>query len=428
MQIYVIRRGDTLYAIAKAFNSTVSDIVLANEIPEPDRLVIGQAIVIPIEGSYYFVQPGDSLWTIGRRYGINYLALASANGIDPASILRVGQRIFIPEQPKTTIESNAYLDPVGNTVFDALLESARTAAPLLTYLAPFSYEAKRDGTLTPPPLNGIDSIIDQSGATLMLVVTNIENEQFSGELGRDILLSSAVQDLLIRNIIIAAKSNPRYSDVHFDFEYLPGELKDVYTAFLRKAKERLAAEGLLISAALAPKTRADQPGQWYEAHDYQAIGAIVDFVVIMTYEWGYTGGPPQAVSPIGPVRQVLEFALSVMPASKILMGQNLYGYDWTLPYVRGESFATAVSPQRAIAIARDNNAMIMYDYRAQAPYFDYYLNSKRHKVWFEDARSIQAKFNLIKSLGLRGISYWKLGLPFPQNWLLLDSNFDIRKK
>jgi spore germination protein len=52
----------------------------------------------------------------------------------------------------------------------------------------------------------------------------------------------------------------------------------------------------------------------------------------------------------------------------------------------------------------------------------------RHIVWFEDARSIQAKFNLIKKLGLRGISYWKLGLPFPQNWLLAEDNFDIVKK
>lgn len=54
----------------------------------------------------------------------------------------------------------------------------------------------------------------------------------------------------------------------------------------------------------------------------------------MTYEWGYSGGPAMAVSPIGPVRRVLEYAVSEMPSSKILMGQNLYGYDWTLPFVK----------------------------------------------------------------------------------------------
>jgi spore germination protein len=155
----------------------------------------------------------------------------------------------------------------------------------------------------------------------------------------------------------------------------------------------------------------------------------VDFVVIMTYEWGYSGGPPMAVSPIGPVREVLEYALTEMPSSKIMMGQNLYGYDWTLPFVEGGDYAKAVSPQRAIEIASQNNVPIQYDTKAQAPHFDYTdTDGKQHKVWFEDARSIQAKFDLIKELNIRGISYWKLGLPFPQNWLLITGNFQVVKR
>lgn len=135
------------------------------------------------------------------------------------------------------------------------------------------------------------------------------------------------------------------------------------------------------------------------------------------------------VSPIGPVRQVLTYAASEMPAGKIMMGQNLYGYDWTLPYVAGGQYAKALSPQAAIDLARNRNAAIQYDYRAQAPHFNYTDDEGRqHKVWFEDARSIQAKFDLIKELRLRGISYWKLGLPFPQNWLLLTDNFKVVKK
>ena len=72
---------------------------------------------------------------------------------------------------------------------------------------------------------------------------------------------------------------------------------------------------------------------------------------------------------------------------------------------------------------------ISYDNDAQAPYFKYRDNEgKEHEVWFEDARSIQAKFNLIKELNLRGMSYWKLGLSFPQNWLLIENNFTVTKK
>ena len=90
----------------------------------------------------------------------------------------------------------------------------------------------------------------------------------------------------------------------------------------------------------------------------------------MTYEWGYSGGPAMAVSPIESVREVLEYAITEMPSNKILMGQNLYGYDWTLPFVQG-TIAKAVSPQQAIQLAVTNNAVIEYDEKAQAPHFSY---------------------------------------------------------
>jgi len=429
MQIYVVKPGDTLYQIARTYNSTVSEIVSANEIPEPDRLVVGQALVIPIVGSYYFVQPGDSLWSIGQKFNINYLTLAQINNINPQQPLRIGLRLYIPERPETRIESNAYLEPVGSTISQYLLNDARQAADNLTYLAPFSYQARRDGTIRPIPLNGLPEIIRETGATLMMVITNIENGRFSDDLGRDILQSVAVQNLLLDNIVDELNRVGLFTDVHFDFEFLPPDQRTAYTQFLRRAVDRLKPLGLMVSAALAPKTSAAQQGQWYQAHDYGAIGSIVDFVVIMTYEWGYSGGPPMPVSPIGPVEQVLQYALTEMPASKILMGQNLYGYDWTLPYVPGERYARAVSPQQAISIARDNSVSIQYDNKAEAPFFNYTdSEGQRHIVWFEDARSIQAKFNLMKRLNLRGISYWKLGLSFPQNWLLLDDNFIITKK
>ena len=158
-------------------------------------------------------------------------------------------------------------------------------------------------------------------------------------------------------------------------------------------------------------------------------GEIADFVSLMTYEWGYTYSEPQAVSPIGPVRAVVEYAVTQIPREKIFLGQNLYGYDWSSPFPpQGGSAARALSPQQAIAIAVREEVDIQYDYVAQAPHFNYTdSNDVYHEVWFEDARSIQAKFNLIKEFNLRGIMYWKLGLAFPQNWLLLTDNFSIRK-
>ncbi len=424
----MVQPGQSLFGIAQAYSTTTERIIEANQIENPQRLVIGQALVIPITGSFYWVQQGDTLSAIAQRFGLSANTLAQINGINTNSPLAVGTRLYIPPMQKRNAEVNIYIEPTGNSVSQELLDEARNVGRYLTYLAPFSYEARRDGSLDPLPVEGIPEVAEQAGVSLMMVVSNLENGQFSGELGRAILQSTAVQDVLLENIVEEARRIGSVSDIHFDFEFLPGDQRQAYNNFLRRAVNYLHGEDFLVSTALAPKTSAEQAGQWYEAHDYRAHGEIVDFSVLMTYEWGYSGGPPMPVSPIPQVEEVIQYALTEMPANKIMMGQNLYGYDWTLPFVQGGQYARAVSPQRAIEIAQTNNAVIEYDYTAQAPHFNYVDNEgKAHKVWFEDARSIQAKFNLMKRLNLRGISYWKLGFPFPQNWLLIGENFNVVK-
>ncbi|MGF7015724.1 LysM peptidoglycan-binding domain-containing protein [Ornithinibacillus bavariensis] len=427
MQIHVVVQGDSLFSIANRYGTTIDALTNANELDAPSQLVVGQALVIPIVGQFYFVRPGDTLFSIAQRFGISYQELARINNISVNATLQTGFRLYIPQQPKRDILVNAYVEPTGGTVSQTLENATRDTAPYLSYLAPFSYQVNRDGSLTAPPLNNFKEIANANNANLMLVVTTLEEGAFSTELGHIILTVQAVQNKLLDNIINTAQQ-VGFTDVHFDFEFLPPEDRDAYNTFLRKAKDRLSQEGLLLSTALAPKISATQQGVLYEAHDYRTHGEIVDLVVLMTYEWGYSGGPPMAVSPIDQVRRVVEYALTEIPANKILLGQNLYGYDWTLPFVQGGPFAKAVSPQQAIALAREHNAAIQYDTTAQAPFFRYWdAQGKEHEVWFEDARSIQAKFDLIKEKNLRGISYWKLGLSFPQNWLLLRDNFNIVK-
>lgn len=421
MQIHVVQPGENLFTISALYSITPQQIAAANQLPNPDQLVPGQALVIPITGSFYFVQAGDSLYAIAQKAGITYQELASTNGLSPEQPLAIGWRLYLPPKPKTPAEFNAYAEPFGETVSENILLRTREAAPYLTYLAPFSFQAKRDGSLSTLPVEPFIPIADANRNTLMMVITNLEEGGFNDELGRILLNDMMVQNNLLDNIEATAKQYG-FRDIHFDFEYLRPEDEETYTSFLTKAKERYSQEGWLVSSALAPKTRADQPGRWYEAHNYKAIGEIVDFVVIMTYEWGYSGGPAQAVSPIGPVRDVLEYALTEMPASKIMMGQNLYGYDWTLPFVQGTQ-ARAISPQQAIEIAATQGVPIQYDTTAQAPFIEYTADGKDHIIWFEDARSIQAKFDLLKELNLRGMSYWKLGLSFPQNWLFLGDQF-----
>lgn len=427
MDIYVVKSGDTLYKIAQAFDVNINSLASINGLNLNDSLVLGQALIVPKVGNYYTVKEGDTLFKIGRMFNVNYDTIAKANNLGVLDALQVGMKLFIPPRDKTEIESNAYIEPLTDPVSRELIEEATNLVPFLTYLSPFSFRITRDGSLIDPPLDNFVEIANQAGTTIMLSITNLEEGSFSAELAEVILTNPTLQDKLISEIINKAKTL-LVSDVHFDFEFIPPYLKAEYLAFLQKAKTRLHNSDLLMSVALAPKISATQTGQWYEAHDYAGIGQIADFVVIMTYEWGYIAGPPMPVSPLPEVRKVIEYALTEMPSEKIMLGQNLYGYDWTLPFTEG-TLAITLSPLGAVDLARNVGAQINYNYTQQAPYFNYYdQNKNEHIVWFEDARSIQAKFNLIKELNLRGISYWKLGFAFPQNWVLLEDNFNIKKR
>ncbi len=111
-----------------------------------------------------------------------------------------------------------------------------------------------------------------------------------------------------------------------------------------------------------------------------------------------------------------------------MMGIPYYGYDWKLPFVPGGKFAEALGNQEAVIRAEKYGANIKYDFISQSPYYNYMDENKiMHIVWFEDSRSMMAKFNLVKKYGLRGVSYWALGKAFPQNWPLLNSMFRVKK-
>ena len=148
----------------------------------------------------------------------------------------------------------------------------------------------------------------------------------------------------------------------------------------------------------------------------------------MSYEWGWSGVPPFAVAAIDLVEDVIRYAVSVIPSRKILMGMPLYGYDWPLPYMPGGKWATRISPQDAIRITAERGAEIRFDVQTQSPTFKYRDdNGIEHEIWFEDARSVEAKLLLVNKYDLRGVSYWVLGEPFPQNWLVLEDMYNIVK-
>lgn len=138
-------------------------------------------------------------------------------------------------------------------------------------------------------------------------------------------------------------------------------------------------------------------------------------------------GPPMAIAPIEQVRAVLNYATSVIPPGKILMGMALYGYDWPLPHPDAGR-ASGIDNNSAQNLAINEQTPIQFSGSAASPFYEYKADDgSSHRVWFEDALSAAAKLELIYEYGLRGITYWVLGNEFPQNWYMLADTFEVKK-
>lgn len=423
MEIVVVRPGETLWQIAQRYGVSVSLITQANGLRDANRLVPGLALVIPVP-NVHVVQPGDTLWRIAQRYGTTVDAIARLNGLSIQQYIYPGQRFAIPRGTRPIITANAYQANLatGDTSY------TEEAAPFLTYVSVFSAGITATGDINFPNASIFVQAALQGGADALLTLTNFLGRTFSSDLVSAFLYNTAAQDRALEQLIPYMLNNG-YSGLNIDFEYVYPSDREAYNNFLRRAAPRLHDAGLSLSTAVAPKVRADQPGLLYEAHDYPVHGQVADFVVLMTYEWGYVTGPPMAIAPLDQVRRVLDYAVTAIPRQKILMGMPTYGRDWPLPYRRGVTRAETFSPVAAVQRALDRWATIQYDPVAQSPFYRYWEpDGTEHIVWFEDARSVQAKFDTVKEYGLRGVSFWVLGNPFPQNWLLLRENFQVEKR
>lgn len=424
MDIYIVKSGDTAESIAESYNIPTYVLSMLNNLGDIPNLVVGQALLILSPTRYHTVAASETLYSIAQRYGVDLNTLYRNNpNLGGRPLVYPGQTLIIEFEraPLRRIDVNGYAYPY---IDKNLL---RRTLPYINYMTPFTYGITNEGSLVQlDDEELIDMSLDYGVLPLMHLSTLTESGGFSNELASLVLNNPDIQDKLT-NEIVDNMQRKGYRGLDIDFEFVYPEDSLLYGEFVGKLRNTLNPLGYEVIAALAPKTSDTQRGLLYEGHNYRAIGDNADAVLLMTYEWGYTYGPPLAVAPIRNVRQVVDYALTIIPPEKIFLGIPNYGYDWTLPYVRGESRADSISNVEAIQIAARNGAEIQYDEVSQSPWFRYTDGEGRaHEVWFEDVRSIQQKFNLINEKGLRGAGYWNLMRPFQQNWSLLEYMFDVR--
>lgn len=377
MDIYVVKEGDTVDSIAFYFGISINSLIYANQLEYPYRLAIGQSMLIV-----------DDLELSGLLYRKNILR---ANGF-----------------------AYPFISP---WVLNETL-------PYLEEMSVFSYGFSEEGELIPPALP-VEWMINDAlykGVRPVLTLTPFGKDgQFNNYLIHRMLINERARGNLIANIVDTI-TEMGYEGVNIDFEFILSEDRDNFTQFVGDVTTAVNELGYEVTVDLAPKTSSTQSGLLYEGKDYMGLGNASNRAFVMTYEWGYTYGPAMAVAPINKVRQVLEYAITQIPSEKISMGIPNYGYDFTQPYVSGESKAKTIGNIEAVNIAINNNSIIMFDEISKTPFFSYVEDNVTHEVWFEDARSIWEKYKLIKEYNLYGFGCWQIMQLFRPMWILSRAN------
>jgi len=347
----------------------------------------------------YTIKAGDTFYKLSQAFGITVQAILAANpGVDPYQ-LRVGQIVRLPKVPGRRHTFSAWIPYWVQQEAMAVVEKH---ASLITTLSPFWYELTPTGDLLVYPNGESMEVIEfarSRGIELIPLIANNFDRQ---------LVTSVLNDPTIRRRhvaqIVAKVRSMNYAGIEIDYENLATTDRDIFVTFLRELKAALAPYNKKLYVAIQAKT-GDNTQDNSAGHDYLGIGNTVDVVRLMLYD--YSWDTPGPIAPAGWIRQVLNYAVSVIPRSKLETGLPTYGYDWG-------TRRRSVTYEDAISLAQQYGAQIIQDAQ-NGPHFSYTApDGVTHQVWFTNAVNFATFVEIVNEYNIRGISLWHPGKDDPQ--------------
>ncbi len=291
----------------------------------------------------------------------------------------------------------------------------------VTEVSPWMYGLAADGQIdTQYPAGQAAAVardierLRAAGLRVVPSIANITDGKWAYQPVHRILHSPA---LMARQVaaIVALVQRHDYAGVDIDYENLRAADRLAFSTFVRHLAGALHAHGKVLSVAVFAKTSNAGTDPRNLAQDYAAIGRVADQVRLMGYDYHWATSPPGPIAPIGWLKAVLRYAKTQIPASKIILGIPLYGYDWS------GGHGTAITWLQALRLSRQYHVPPRYDVTAQAPWLRYTDRAgNQHTVWFENEASSRAKFDLAQGAGVAGVYLWMYGYEDAGTWPALS--------
>ncbi|HEU4963281.1 MAG TPA: glycosyl hydrolase family 18 protein [Bacilli bacterium] len=379
-----------------------------------------------MEGSrvtFVVVQQGETIDNLAERYDITVDELTRLNegvrDVDVGDVLKVIERkpTFDKPRVRTHYVQGFYTGPMGVNMPGSQSAFERHAN-LLTSLAPYWFDldlrtpGKIKARATPTAIRSLVGDAHRRGVKILASIHNTDKPP-SGVSRTEVLHSVLrAHRMAFINNIIGLVDEYGFDGVNLDFERLRDGDKALYTAFVCELAQRLDAKGKTLNIDVLADVRKEPYSLDF---DFPGLAKCADHLAMMTYDQYKASEPyPGPVAALPWVEDTLKQALNEgVPPEKILLGIPVYGYDWTV----GQGNARALSYDAVNRVRRQFNGVTKFHPTFKVPHMTYTdSQGRQHEVWYEDARSLALKLDLVRKYNLAGVIIWRLGLEDPAAW------------
>lgn len=275
---------------------------------------------------------------------------------------------------------------------------------VLTGIIPFWYQINRNGTVVGSTDPAVLRLAQQHHLWTFALVQNMTGQPVFGPL----LNSPEARSRAVNNMLTLVESNG-YNGVNLDWEGIAPQERQQFSTFVQMLANTFHRHGYYVTLSLPAETRNQPSDSWTGAYNFKSLGKAADLVMIMAYNQHYAGGAPGPIASPAWVKKVLDYTISVIPPSKVILGIPGYGYDWS-----------ANGPAAALTYYQAESLANQYGVSPAANHFIYVQGGQLHSVWFENTSSLLSKINLVSGYEIRGVALWRLGIEDPKIWNFLQ--------
>lgn len=424
MNIHVVQPGDTIYSIASSYGLDPKRLSLENDIVNPEDLIVGEAIIIINPSQTYIVKEGDTLESISNNNGIEVMELLRNNPNIANRNLYIGEELVISYigMRGGNIKTNGFAYPfISKDILQKTL-------PYLTYLTIYSYEYKRDGSINDLDDLAVIELAKEYGVAPMMFITAANmGDNIDEEIAHNMIHDSTLQNTLIGNMISALKSKGYYG-INLETPFiLPGD-RQGYVDFVANVTKHLNDQNLFVTVTIEPSAFEVSTEIIYSGTDYSGISEAANEVLFqLTYAWRYPYNIPISVLPFDTVIGTLEYATTLIPPEKCILGISNIGYLWEFPYLSRITITNFLNNDSALELARYTNSIIQFNNPTRTTYYRYIENEREYMAWFKDNRVIYPMLVYSQGYGLQGISIWSIMHFITNTWLMINAQYTIEK-